>query len=317
MSVSSSSPETTNSVHLALFGHNVEAAEQWQQCMYRRLDSVNDGIALTPIQLSPWPDTEKAAADLTRLCEKVQLYGYAVYEWDHIPEDVPERVSALLQALSLRNSDSGVLQDANGLSLLQDLSGSPQGRFPPYQSTPLKWHTDGYYNDQQEAVRSFTLHCIEPAAQGGALRLMDDSLLVWALMHDDPELIRLLAHPQAMTLPANSDTEGHDRPDRHVAMISPQVDGELSMRFTMRARNIRWRCSATQAAAERAAELIALNSDWHARVRLKRGQGIITRNILHTREAFSDHREQPSRQMLRGRFRQLPVSPESHPTNGG
>lgn len=275
--------------------------------MQSRVDAATVTKSLTPIPLSPSLDVDSHQQELVHLCEDVNRYGYAIYEWDKASQDIPQHIKALHRALSLQNTDDGVLRATNGLSLLEDLSGTPQGRFPPYQSAPLNWHTDGYYNAENQAVRCFTLHCVEPAAQGGELVLMDDTLLVWALLQENPEMVQLLTHPQAMTLPANADKEGHDRPDRTTAMIKCDSDARITMRFTTRARNIRWRCSATQAAAARAAELITHHQHWHSQVALKRGQGVITRNILHARNAFNDTLGSPKRQILRGRFNQLPV----------
>ena len=181
----------------------------------------------------------------------------------------------------------------------------------------MNWHTDGYYNAAADTIRCFTLHCVEPAAEGGALLLLDDAYLVLALLHDDPELVALLSHPEAMTLPQNTDTDGHDRPARTTPLIQRHSDGSLSMRFTTRSQNISWRCAATQAAALRATELIDAHREWQTRFSLKKGQGIITRNILHAREQFVDAPgvdapgvdtpKQSKRQMLRGRFTSLPT----------
>ena len=180
----------------------------------------------------------------------------------------------------------------------------------------MNWHTDGYYNDERETIRSFSLHCIAPAAVGGAMLLMDDVSLVYALFNEDPELVLLLSDPNAMTLPHNKDNDGHDRPDRCVPVISQNADESITMRFTTRTQNIQWRCSATQAAAQRASELINTHPQWHTRITLQQGQGIITRNVLHAREAFEDAPNKPKRQMLRGRFTTLPTpAMQTEPTH--
>jgi len=244
---------------------------------------------------------------MTRLCESVFQTGFALYEWNDCSQDEADSVSSLLKALSLYNGDKGVIREVGELSLLQDLTGTPRGRFPPYQPKAMNWHTDGYYNDAAESIRCFTLHCVAPAADGGALLLMDDVFLVLALWREDPELVALLSHPEAMTLPHNKDNEGHDRPDRTVPVIFRNADESIAMRFTTRTRNIQWRCDATQAAARRACELINAYPQWQARITLQKGQGIVTRNVLHAREKFADAPGKPKRQMLRGRFTSLPT----------
>jgi len=251
------------------------------------------------------------AASIKQICKSVAYKGFAWYEWSDEPVDTNKSTFALLQALSLRDSDQGVMREIGELSLLQDLTGTPKGRFPPYQPKAMNWHTDGYYNDTASTVRCFTLHCLAPADTGGALLLMDDELLVFALLQDDPDLVDLLSHPEAMTLPHNKDGQGHDRPDRTVPVIFRNTDESIAMRFTTRTQNIQWRNDATQAAAHRASELIAAHPSWHTRITLQKGQGIVTRNVLHAREKFVDESDKPKRQMLRGRFTSLP-SPLEH-----
>jgi len=83
-----------------------------------------------------------------------------------------------------------------------------------------------------------------------------------------------------MTLPANKDDVGHDRPDRHAAVFCSNTDDTLGTRFTTRTKNIRWRTEETKAAAERSSEILAELAHWQHTTRLHSGQGLITRNIL-------------------------------------
>lgn len=293
-----------------LFDGEVTRLEAWVKQTQFRVEAF---VATTNVQRLPYSphatcnDNHDKQAVLNKLCKTMQEDGFALYAWKDVPENTEKALSTMLQQLSLGDSDSGVIREAGALSLLQDLSGTPKGRFPPYQSKTMNWHTDGYYNALEHTVRCFTLHCLEPATTGGDLLLMDENFLILALLQDDPALVALLSHPQAMTLPANQDAVGHDRPDRTVPMIQRHSDGAITMRFTTRARHIRWRCKDTQAAAERAIELINQNTHRQVRVKLQRGEGILTRNILHAREAFHDTPGQPKRQMLRGRFTNLPA----------
>lgn len=293
--------------------------ERWYQTQsVNALDTVNTEVTY---HLLP-PDTASRAyrETLDRICNEVKRHGFACYEWSSTTASEPRSVSLavgrLLQSMGLSDSDKGVIRDAAELSLLQDLAGTPQGRFPAYKSSAMNWHTDGYYNDHDDTIRSFTLHCIHPAANGGELILMDHNLLILALINEAPETIRLLSHPAAMTLPENRDDHGHDRPDRTVPVVFSHPDQSLGMRFTTRSQNIQWRCTDTRLAAEKAQTLIIQHQQWHTMVKLGAGQGIITRNVLHARNAFSDPADQPKRQMLRGRFKQIPIynNPTIDPT---
>jgi len=290
---------------------NNDAFECWLDKMRHVLADSNKHNEIATYPVSSSLNDEQTLVSLTNLCETVGRFGAALYEWTDSPINTASSVNSLLLRLNLSNTDRGVMHDGSGLSLLQDLGGTPKGRFPPYQANSMNWHTDGYYNNPDNAVRCFTLHCVAQAAQGGSLTLIDDELIAYALWQDDPELFGLLTHPAAMTLPHNHDAEGHDRPDRILPVIFQHEDGAVAMRYTTRSRNIVWRCGATQAAAEHVASLIEQHDAWQIRVRLTPGQGIVTRNILHCRGQFVDSADRPKRQMLRGRFSQLPQTQQN------
>jgi hypothetical protein len=258
-----------------------------------------------PVLLSPAPDTAENEPKQRQICSDVKDHGFALYEWNEPSDNPSQDLTALHADLSLQSYDSGVVHDDNGLSLLTDLTGTDQGRFIPYTSRAMGWHTDGYYNTTEQSLGSFTLHCINPAQSGGTLTLLDQQLVLIALYDNNPELVALLSHPQAMTLPANTDNLGHDRPDRHSPVLFMRTDGTPGAHFTTRTRNIEWRTPDTLAAANTMKTLIDEHSNWHFSIRLRSGQGVITRNVLHRREAYTDSPESP-RKMLRGRYLQSP-----------
>lgn len=298
--------------------------QAWKQQRLQMQDRLSQTNSYPPANsLSPNDRTHDSSETLKRICTEVRDTGFSLYQWNESPHTISSAVEQLHRQLSLTTRDTGVLQADAGLSLLQDLSGTAKGRFVPYTARAMGWHTDGYYNAPGQTLRCFTLHCIHPAASGGALTVVDPELLLIALYDDDPQLVAHLCHPQCMTLPANKDDVGHDRPDRHVPVLFAHTDGTLGLRFTTRTQHISWHSAETKAAAERLAELIDLHPQWHQSIRLDSGQGIITRNILHRRDAFSDSVSDsvnhsvngalddgapaPARQMLRGRYLQLPT----------
>ncbi len=243
-----------------------------------------------------------------RLCRTLQRDGFARFQLT--AADQRAQLSTLLPALGLASNDEGVIRGDDGLSLLQDHGSDPRAQFVPYSNRAMNWHTDGYYNADDQSVRCFVLHCLRPAASGGELRLLDPELLLIELYRVAPELIDLLSHPQALCLPANIDQHGHDRPDRYSAVFSCHADGTLAMRYTTRSRNIRFRNIDTEHAMLQLRATIDACEAWHIQLRLDAGHGILCRNLLHCRTSFSDPEGQPGRQILRGRFTRLP-----HPTS--
>ena len=253
-------------------------------------------------------DTPGDLHAIAAMCQQVHQLGFAGYRWDITIEKQRLAIAKLAEHLGLSTTDSGVIQEASCLSLLEDLSGTARGRFLPYSNKAMNWHTDGYYNAEDNALHYFTLHCLQPAFRGGTLTVMDPELLLIALYDDNPQLVYELTHRDAMLLPSNADAEGHDRPDRSVPVFFAHDDGTLGLRFTMRTKHIQWRTSETKAAADRAVELINANTQWHCPIRLESGQGVIARNVLHSRDAFEDAAEgQFRRRMLRGRYPHIPA----------
>lgn len=258
--------------------------------------------------LSPSRPNTTEHSQLTHLCTQVREHGFAVYQWTTPSTDPQRDVVALHAALSLHSIDKGVVTEDSGLSLLTDMTGTRQGKFVPYTAKAMGWHTDGYYNTRELSLNCFALHCVAPAQSGGTLTLLDHQLIILALLDEEPDLLHLLAHPEAMMLPANKDDIGHDRPERFSPVIFIRSDGTPGVHFTTRTTHIKWRTPETLAAAQQMKALIEKNPQWHHSIRLEAGQGVITRNVLHRRDAYTDDAKAP-RKMLRGRYLQSPHLP--------
>ncbi len=275
-----------------------------------QLQQTTDNTVIT--QISPSLNDPADRDAINSLCNAVAEHGFAVYQWSHESADPGRDSRQLHRQLSLQSFDSGVVHDDSGLSMLTDLSGTSQGRFIPYTSKAMGWHTDGYYNTADQSLGCFTLHCINPASSGGALTLLDHQLVLIALMDEQPELVALLTHPQAMMLPANRDDLGHDRPARYSPVFFIRADGSPGAHYTTRTTNIEWRTPETLQAAKEMKTQIENHTEWHHTIRLNTGQGVITRNVLHRRDAYSDDPNAP-RKMLRGRYLQSPQPALSSP----
>lgn len=207
-------------------------------------------------------------------------------------------LALLGQSLGLRSLDRNHLADDDGITPLAVAATGTRTRYIPYTDRPIAWHTDGYYNPAAARVRGLILHCARPAAAGGENRLMDSDMLYIALHERDPEILRALRRPDAMTIPGNDD-EGMTRP----AMTGPVFfveAGRLAMRYTARTRSVEWHPEAAQAAQAVREVLEAGGADVFAG-RLAAGWGLVCNNVLHTRERFCDDPAQP-RLLYRARY---------------
>jgi alpha-ketoglutarate-dependent taurine dioxygenase len=250
-----------------------------------------------PRQLSP---AERNA--ILALCERANM---AVYRSPVTRED-KALVPRLGAQLGLRRLDANWLADEDGISSIavsQDEDGGPRADFIPYTNRAIKWHTDGYYHPQARTIQAMILHCVRSAGEGGVNALVDHDMLYIALRDANPDWVRALMAPDAMTIPAREDDQGVARPAQSgpVFSVDPQTGG-LHMRYTARTRSIEWRDdSATRAAVAFLETLLASHPPYLFRLLLTPGMGIVGNNIPHERTGFVDDPQHP-RLLYRARY---------------
>lgn len=257
------------------------------------LVSIDDPRALTP-------------AERERLLERCATANMAIYLSNTVGEadkEIPRRLGA---QLGLHSLDSNYLADEDGISPLAVADASDptkkRGDFIPYTDKPIRWHTDGYYNPPERAVRGLLLHCVQSAASGGGNQLLDHDVVYILLRDENPDFIRALAAPDVMTIPARLEADGVARPDQSGPVFSVDQGGYLHMRYTARTKSILWqRDAATQAALAALERLLAQPTPWTLSGRLEPGMGLVSNNVLHDRAGFSDTPER-RRLLYRARY---------------
>lgn len=264
----------------------------------QKLSSRPDDLAELVVEVGDITALTDAEAEALR--RQIRRCNMALYvETAPQPDrDDKQAVAALGRRFGLVALDRNHLADDDGITPLAVAAEGPRSRYIPYTERPIAWHTDGYYNSPAARVRGLVLHCARPAAEGGENKLMDPDLLYIQLRERDPELIRALSQPQAMTIPGNDD-EGMTRP----AMSGPVFfteEGRLAMRYTARTRSIEWHPEAAEAAEAIRDILLAGGTDIFTG-RLQAGWGLLCNNVLHTRERFSDDPARP-RLLYRARY---------------
>ena len=246
-----------------------------------------------PTALAP---AERAA--LLGLCERCNM---ALYQAPQRPADTTV-TRALARQLGLHRLDANWLADEDGISHIA-VSGRSDGAggFIPYTDRAIRWHTDGYYHPAARRIRAMVLHCVRPAAQGGANALLDPDLAYIALRDADPAWVRALMADDAMTIPERRDADGVARAAEAGPVFS--VEGRsLHMRYTARTRSIEWKADeATRGAVDFLSRWLDSDAAPVHRVRLAAGMGLASNNVLHDRAAFSDDPQRP-RLLYRARY---------------
>lgn len=242
--------------------------------------------------------TEEHAAILV-LLRKTNM---AIYASDTGQQADKEITRQLGLQFGLERLDRNLLADDDGITSLTVQSSGEHQHYIPYTDRPIKWHTDGYYNPPERQILAVQLHCVCNAATGGDNGLLDHEIVYILLRDANPDFIRALMAPDAMTIPARMDEEGVARPDQTGPVFSILPSGDLHMRYTARTRSIHWKKTPVMAEAVAFMENL-LNSDspYIFRARLEPGMGLICNNVLHDRTAFSDDAE-CKRLLFRGRY---------------
>jgi len=204
------------------------------------------------------------------------------------------------EQIGLRHLDQNLCAEEDGISAIRVSEQRRPNDYIPYTSQSLSWHTDGYYNAAQWQIRAWTLFCVQSAAEGGENAVLDHEIAYILLRDQDPELVRALMEPDAMTIPANIEAGREIRPARvgPVFSVKPE-DLSLHMRYSARKRNIQWKADgATQAAVTFLTGLFSSASPYIFGHRLAPGQGLVSNNVLHNRSGFNDHPDPALRRLL-------------------
>lgn len=242
------------------------------------------------------------AAQRQRFVELNAIANMAVYagKTGRDPDkEIPRRLGA---QVGLSHIDSHWLTDADDISPISVRGAEERGErrdFIPYTDKPIKWHTDGYYNKPECTVRALLLHCVESAATGGENQLLDHEIAYILLRDENPDYIRALSQPDAMTIPARLENGGVARAEQSGPVFSVDAQGFLHMRYTARSVNVLWRADAAAAVAA-LTRMLAQPTPWTLHGRLEPGMGLVSNNVLHDRSGFT---ETPSRRRLLYRAR--------------
>lgn len=270
-------------------------------------------LATMPVDLAELRITISALSspenhEIAALQQRCRHNNWAIFRTEQ-PGPGPgtdEALTAFAGHLGLDQLDHNLRAEDSGISAVTVSPNPGEGEYVPYTNRPLSWHTDGYYNPPDRQIRAWILFCVQDAADGGSNYILDHELLYLRLRDQDPELVEALMESDAMTIPANRMGGETIRPAQTGPVFSVTEDGVLHMRYSARKKNIEWKDSPKTHAAAKAIEAL-LSREAHPiyRYRLAPGEGIISNNVLHRRDGFSDDMESGRKRLvLRARYYQ-------------
>ncbi len=276
---------------------NADAYAAWRE---RKLAAHPRSLAELVVEIDDPRRLTPAQRDaLLSRCASANMALYVSRTGRDPDKDIPRKLG--LQ-LGLARLDANMLADDDGISPLAVAPAGTRTEFIPYTNRGIKWHTDGYYNTLDRQVHGLLLHCVESAESGGENQLMDHEIAYLLLRDEDPEHIRALMAPDAMTIPPRLGDGAVARPTQPGPVFAVYPDGKLHMRYTARTVSIEWKQDAATKAAVAALErVLAGDSPYIFRGRLEPGMGLVCNNVLHDRQAFTDS-ETRKRLLYRARY---------------
>lgn len=241
------------------------------------LVEINDPRTLT--------DSELAA--LQQRCRKTNM---ALYASKTGTDPDPEIPLSMGRRFGLQSINKNWLADDTGLTSLTVRNEGVRQNYIPYTNRAINWHTDGYYNAANRQIHALNLHVVMQAASGGENQLMDHEIAYILLREKNPDYIRALMAPKAMTIPARIDEGGTvARPEESGPVFVIMSSGDLHMRYTIRVNNVMWADDPlSREALAYLQEILNTPSPYIYRGRLESGMGLVSNNVLHDRAAFTD-----------------------------
>jgi hypothetical protein len=222
---------------------------------------------------------------LTR-CRKANM---ALYASNTGTDPDPEIPLSLGRRFGVVGLNKNWLADDSGLTSLKVAEAGPRRNYIPYTNREIHWHTDGYYNIASQQIRALNLHVVQRAASGGENALMDHEIAYILLREKNPDYIRALMAPEAMTIPARIEDGKTARQAETGPVFSITEAGDLHMRYTVRINNVNWADDdVTREALAFLSEILGSDSPYIYRGLLEPGMGLISNNVLHDRAAFTD-----------------------------
>ena len=172
----------------------------------------------------------------------------------------------------------------------------------PFSTRHCNWHTDATYYGSDKTIQALFLLCKRPAVEGGSNKVLDHEVLYIHLRDKDPGALEVLMNKDCFNY--RNPTTGEI--DMHLGgkVFWTNADGHLCHRFSFRKTDMAWSEDDDVVAARKAMEsLISGEAEHVIEGRLESGMGLVSNNVLHTREKLVDSDDAAHKRLLfRARF---------------
>jgi hypothetical protein len=236
--------------------------------------------------------TEKA-----KIMELVELANMCVYTAGSAQLDMNslltlgEQLGVSDTDKSTRHSQSDELTDSGILD-----------KAIPFTTRHVRWHTDATYYGSDKTIQALFLLCRRPAAEGGSNKVLDNEVVYILLRDKDPDALRILMNNNCFEYKNPKTGAINHQLGGKVFWVNQ--NGHLCHRFSFRKMDMAWSEDSEVIAARDTLESLLLEeSEYVIEGRLESGMGLISNNVLHTREKLVDSDDASKKRLLfRTRF---------------
>lgn len=167
----------------------------------------------------------------------------------------------------------------------------------PFSTRHVRWHTDATYYGSNKTVQALFLLCKRAALEGGSNKVLDNEILYILLRDKEPEALATLMEKDCFNYKNPKTGEISQHLGGRVFWTNP--DGHLCHRFSFRKMDMAWPEDSDVLAARDCLESLILNeSGYVIEGRLESGMGLISNNVIHTREKLVDSDDASKKRLL-------------------
>tara|TARA_Y100001970_G_C14208715_1_gene845637 strand:- start:1384 stop:2277 length:894 start_codon:yes stop_codon:yes gene_type:complete len=238
------------------------------------LVEVNDPRKFSKIELE----------ELIRLCRKANMAIYVGKTGNNPDPEIPLSIG---RQFGVHKIDKNWLAGDNSLSSLKLQENPKDKQLAPYTNSALNWHTDGYYNSNDEQIQSMMLHSVQSAAEGGENRFFDHEIAYILLRDENPDHIITLMQNDVLSIPPRVQDGNLERNTVTGPVFRITNSGNLHMRYTIRKTNVFWiKNKRTESAKKSLRKILDTETSFIFKTILKPGSGLVSNNIIHSRNSF-------------------------------
>lgn len=273
---------------------NLDSGDDYQKWRDEKLAAYPRGLGDLVVELGDM--TAITNAEKAKIMERVELANMCVYTAGKAELSMDSLLGLGKQLgvsdtdKSRRHSNSDELTNSGILN-----------QAIPFTTRHVRWHTDATYYGSDKTIQALFLLCKRPAIEGGSNKVLDHEIMYILLRDKNPEALRVLMNKDCFKYKNPKTGEIDDHLGGKVFWTNPE--GHLCHRFSFRKMDMAWTEDSDVKAARDVLETLMLNeSEYVIEGRLESGLGLVSNNVLHTREKLVDS-EDPAKQRLLFRTR--------------